>query len=187
MESGDGNGDKSNERSDSFDAASASATTDPNNPSADSDTLEEPFASLAPHLHKIIALLHQPQPEVRVQFGKSQPFGETRMKVVELTLVLLRSRLAGVDKQLSELRVLALMLESFFLYPWNNMLHGLVESIVRTVLDSDSEVLRHALFVDGELVERFVAAYERSEREAKEKSGYRLGYMGPPAAHQYGH
>ena len=48
----------------------------------------------------------------------------------------------------------------------------------RTVLDSDSEVLRHALFVDGELVERFVAAYERSEREAREKNGYRLGYMG---------
>ena len=178
VESGD-NGDKQHERSDSFDgensaAGNAAAAT----PSADSDALEEPFSSLAPHLHKIIALLHQPQPEVRVQFGKSQPFGETRMKVVELTLVLLRSRLAGVDAQLSELRVLALMLESFFLYPWNNMLHGLVESIVRTVLDSDSDVLRHALFVDGELVDRFVSAYERSEKEAKEKGGYRLGYMG---------
>ena len=140
--------------------------------------LEEPFASLQPHLHKIIALLHQPQAEVKVQFGKSQPFGETRMKVVELTLVLLRSRLPAVDRQLSELKVLSLMLESFFLYPWNNMLHGLVESIVRTVLDSESEVLRHSLFVDGELVDRFVAAYERSERESTEKGGYRLGYMG---------
>ena len=140
--------------------------------------LEEPFLSLQPHLHKIIALLHQPQAEVKVQFGSSQPFGETRMKVVELTLVLLRSRLPAVDRQLSELHVLSLMLESFFLYPWNNMLHGLVESIVRTVLDSESEVLRHSLFTDGQLVDRFVAAYERSEREQSEKGGYRLGYMG---------
>ena len=144
----------------------------------ESAPLEEPFLSLQPHLHKIIALLHQPQPEVRVQFGRSQPFGETRMKVVELTLVLLRSRLAAVDRQLSELKVLSLMLESFFLYPWNNMLHGLVESIVRTVLDSESDVLRHSLFVDGELVDRFVAAYERSDKESREKGGYRLGYMG---------
>ena len=140
--------------------------------------LVEPFASLQPHLHKIIALLHQPQAEVKVQFGSSQPFGETRMKVVELTLVLLRSRLPAVDRQLSELKVLSLMLESFFLYPWNNMLHGLVESIVRTVLDSESDVLRQSLFVDGELVDRFVNAYERSEREETEKGGYRLGYMG---------
>ena len=172
VESGD------NSNSGSGDSGTASADAGSSSSSSSSSTLEEPFLSLAPHLSKIIALLHQAQPEVAVQFGKSQPFGETRMKVVELTLVLLRSRLLLVDCQLSELRVLALMLESFFLYPWNNMLHGLVESIVRTVLDSDSDVLRQALFVDGELVERFVRAYERSEREAAEKGKYRLGYMG---------
>ena len=38
------------------------------------------------------------------------------------------------------------MLQDCFLaYPWNNMLHGLVESILRTVIDSDSEVLKKSV------------------------------------------
>lgn len=144
----------------------------------DDGELEEPFASLAPHLHRIIALLEQPQQEVRVQFGNSQPFGETRMKVVELTLVLLRSRLSAVDAQLADLRVLSLMLDALFDYPWNNMLHGLIESIVRTVLESESPVLRKALFEDTNLTDRFIDAYHRGEAAGAKQGGYRLGYMG---------
>ena len=113
-----------------------------------------------PHLHEIISLLNIPQPNVPVQFGRAEPFGETRMKVVELTLVLLRSRLELVDKALAELNVLSLMLDCFFNYPWNNMLHGLVESIIRTVLDSESKILIDALFDKGKLVQKFIQAYD---------------------------
>jgi hypothetical protein len=133
--------------------------------SAEEQPKEEPFLSLMPHLHKIIQLLNQPHAPVKVQFGRAEPFGETRMKVVELTLVLLRSRLASVNEALADLDVLSLLLEAFFRYPWNNMLHGLVESIIRTVLDSDSKVLMAALFDKAQLVQKFIAAYDAGDEQ----------------------
>lgn len=103
----------------------------------------EPFLSLLPHLHKIIALLHNSVPDkTAAQFGKFVPFGETRMKVVELSLVLLRSHLSVVDNKMMELNVIAIMIDMFFAHPWNNMLHGLVESIIRSIMESESAQLK---------------------------------------------
>ena len=142
------------------------------------DLMEEPFTTLLPHLPKLMNLLKDDHTTdnttdsassppltlslhtTRTQFGQAKPFGETRMKVVELCLVLFRSHVPKVDTILIQQSVLSTLLQSFFAYPWNNMLHGLVESIIRTVLDSDSAELRQSLIEDGQMVEKFVKAFE---------------------------
>jgi hypothetical protein len=128
--------------------------------------------------------------ELKTQFGAlNPPFGETRMKAVELLLVprllLTSSPVApdfslplaicagAVPQQLPQdqrrsgqaegypsrsgdspcitlaprLALISFVVsqECFLAYPWNNMLHGLVESILRTVIDSDSEVLKKSV------------------------------------------
>jgi hypothetical protein len=83
---------------------------------------------------------------MRTQFGAlNPPFGETRMKVVELLLVLVRSNYPRMNEELAKLKALAPVLDCFLAFPWNNMLHGLVESILRTILDSDSEALKRGV------------------------------------------
>jgi len=42
------------------------------------------------------------------------------------------------------------------------MLHGLVESIIRTILDTDSLVLKQSCFTDGKLVTRVLDAYAKN-------------------------
>jgi len=58
------------------------------------------------------------------------------------------------------------------------MLHGLVESIIRTILDTDSLVLKQSCFADGKLVTRVLDAYSKNAQNVKGKKACRLGYMG---------
>lgn len=114
-----------------------------------------------------------------MQYGElSPPFGETRMKAVELVLVLFRSNYPEISAKLLELRVLPTIMDLFFEYEWNNMLHGLVESIIRTILDSRSEDLKTALFEQAGLVTRFLEAYGKNADAVAAPKGCRLGYMG---------
>jgi len=100
------------------------------------------------------------------------------MKAVELFLVLFRSNYPEVNKELARLQVISFIMDLFFHYEWNNMLHGLVESIIRTILDTDSLVLKQSCFHDGKLSQRVFDAYSKNAEHVKKRRGCRLGYMG---------
>jgi len=159
--------------------------------------LGEPFISLMPHLPRILDLL-QPDPAAASSSSSSaaasgslspsapmpiqgvlggSAFGSLRMKVVELCLVLARSRSALIDRELARLGVAGTMLRVFFAYPWNNLLHGLVESIVTSALEEPDSALTRALFAEGALVDSFERAWASNE-DAQAKGQMRRGYMG---------
>jgi hypothetical protein len=83
-----------------------------------------------------------------------------------------------VNKELAALNVISYIIDLFFKFEWNNMLHGLVESIIRTILDTDSLILKQSCFVSGRLVDRVLEAYAKNAEAVKAKKGCRLGYMG---------
>lgn len=148
--------------------------------SENASALPEPFHSLVPHLPAILRLLSSEQPaEESWSYGRGRAFGETRLKVVELILVLVRCKVSSVETIFRSERLLDQLLGAFVAYPWNNMLHGLVESIIRTVLEflTDTE-LKPALFIDARLADRVVDAYEANEAVCARGPGFRLGYMG---------
>lgn len=107
------------------------------------------------------------------------PFGALRMKIVELILVLSRSRLRVIDQLLVQLHVPCTILQVFFRYPWHNLLHGLAENIITTALDDPESPFAAALFdpQSGNLVSAYLSAYERNTR-LMAAGGMRLGYMG---------
>ena len=101
------------------------------------------------------------------------------MKVVELILVLVRCKVVEVEEIFKEEQLLGKLLDAFVKYPWNNMLHGLVESIIRTILEFLQDTcLKPALFASANLAGRVIAAYEKNEEATKKGKGFRLGYMG---------
>jgi hypothetical protein len=163
-------------------------------PSATPDVvrLGEPFLSLLLHLPRILDLLLPSSVDSPASSSSSSapsaplsvpgvlgsaPFGSLRMKVVELCLVLARSGSVIVDQRLAELGVAQRLCAVWFAYPWNNLLHGLVESIVSSALEEPDAALTKAFWTDGLLVETLVAGYERNEEQVRSKK-MRFGYMG---------
>jgi len=81
-----------------------------------------------------------------------------------------------------------MMLRVFFAYPWNNLLHGLVESIATSALEEPQSALTQAFFaghaqaaLEGPsgpgLVDSFIGAWEANEA-AVAGGEMRRGYMG---------
>jgi len=104
--------------------------------------------------------------------------GIGRLRVVELVVVLVQCRHAGVEAALVEHGVLPLCLDLFFAFPWSNMLHSLVEHVAIAVVEGGSEPLQLCLLRDGNLIARVVEAYAADEEQRKGAKKGRLGYMG---------
>jgi len=131
--------------------------------------------------------------ELKTQYGTLKPpFGATRLKIIELMLALITCDLREVQNAVVENRVLITTFEMFFLFPWNNMLHGIVESMVLTILgdqeegDEDDEdggvrsysMLKKDIFGKVLLLKLICQAWETNAKAIQERKGSRLGYMG---------
>jgi serine/threonine-protein phosphatase 6 regulatory subunit 3 len=132
-------------------------------------------------LPRLLELLQRPVRASRIptSYGQTlQPFGETRLMVVGLVLALLSTNRLPVVRVLSERRVLATVLDLFFEYKWNNMLHNLVLQLVRTALESPHVDAKLALVRDARFAERCAAVFESLEAEGKRARTFRPGYLG---------
>lgn len=76
---------------------------------------------------------------LKTQYGElNPPFGSTRLRIVELMLALVTSELFEVYDALVKHNVLLGVFEMFFAFHWNNMLHGVVESMILTILGNST-------------------------------------------------
>ncbi|GJJ12305.1 hypothetical protein Clacol_006546 [Clathrus columnatus] len=82
-----------------------------------------------------------------------------------------------------ELNVVSTLLDFFFLYPWNNFLHGTVYDFIHQILtgrvdDGFNRDLIIFLFRDAKLFDRIIAGHEENDTRCRQDKGVRLGYMG---------
>jgi hypothetical protein len=139
-------------------------------------------------LPRLVHLLAaSPQCELKTQYGSLKPpLGPTRLKVVELVTALVQAEVTLacdnlVCPNLVQLDILSRVLDLFFQYHWNNLLHGFCEAMVHTVLDQSnptSRMLQQALLGSGRALRRFVDGYTANARAVASPKGGRLGYMG---------
>ncbi|CAM6036644.1 unnamed protein product [Sphagnum compactum] len=120
-------------------------------------------------------------------YGQLQPpLGIHRLKIVEFIAVLLRTNSEGARKELISSGAIQLVLKLFFDYPFNNMLHHQVESIVSSCLESNNQALLDHLFQDCDFVTRLLAADESpyvpetqlESKPTKTKSPTKIGSLG---------
>ncbi|KAF5373617.1 hypothetical protein D9758_000980 [Tetrapyrgos nigripes] len=88
-----------------------------------------------------------------------------------------------LKKRFLDLRVLGMLLDLFFEFPWNNFLHNAVYDIFHQILtghvDSGyNKELAISLFRDAKLMHRIVEGQKRNDEEVSKPKGVRLGYMG---------
>lgn len=114
------------------------------------------------------------------------PLGNTRLHVIKLIAALISTHNPKVNKQLSELGTIQVMLDLFFRYTWNNFLHTQVEKCLALALNAEltpsqetgDNTLLLNIFVKCRLLQRILTAWKENEVEQSEKGGCRRGYMG---------
>ncbi|CAI6003313.1 unnamed protein product [Closterium sp. NIES-65] len=114
------------------------------------------------------------------------PLGIHRLKIVEFIGVLLGTNSELVRLELVRLGGVRTCLDLFFRFHFNNFLHHHVERMVMAILESGSSLLLDHLFVECDMLNRIMTAYDdphapdsRPEpRAASARVPARSGYMG---------
>lgn len=139
-----------------------------------------------PDLHDL--LLNPPQKSpIKMTCGVvDPPLGNTRLHVIKLIAALISTHNSKVNKQLSELGTIQVLLDLFFRYTWNNFLHTQVGKCLALALNAEltpsqetgDNTLILNIFVKCRLLQRILTAWKENEIEQSEKGGCRRGYMG---------
>ncbi|XP_064193173.1 serine/threonine-protein phosphatase 6 regulatory subunit 3-like isoform X1 [Anguilla rostrata] len=124
------------------------------------------------------------------------PVGNARLHVVRLVASLLQANTPTISQELIRLNTVAVILDMYFKYIWNNFLHVQVEICIAVILaippsrsegsqtgtDQDqvpvweNQLVTH-LFQECHLIQRILDAWSSNEKEQAE-GGRRRGYMG---------
>jgi len=138
-------------------------------------------------LARLYRLLYKPPsnlpPSITTSNAVISPLGPFRLKCVDLALALVKLNYQLIDSALIEHRVIARCVDLFFQYKWNNILHCVVESMAKFILESKPSYMCLYLLRDCQLLDRVLQAQqneeqERSMKEKKEQKVPHLGYMG---------
>jgi len=110
--------------------------------------------------------------------GKIQPFGEKRLRILDLFQRVVRLKYESVERKLIQLQIFPLFLNLFFTNYWNNFLHEKIEKMISTILTDDCTQLQMELLNEFKLVEKILTAVQENEAQLLKPKGIRRGYMG---------
>mmetsp|Transcript_8390 Transcript_8390/g.25216 ORF Transcript_8390/g.25216 Transcript_8390/m.25216 type:complete len:697 (+) Transcript_8390:32-2122(+) len=106
-----------------------------------------------------------------------EPLGWTRLKIIDFLIACLKRGCEDTVQTLDDNDVPDILLDLFFKYEWNSMLHHMVASAIVHALESDAEVAQTA-WMRVDIVKRLIAKWneEKVEREkSDERQEYRSG------------
>ncbi|KAL0479192.1 SIT4 associated protein [Acrasis kona] len=126
---------------------------------------------------QVIASRHADFKHLLKQSPPNQPnvLGEIRLKTVEHYHSLYRLK---VDQVMRDVELMNDLLDLFFTFAFNNLLHCNVFGILQIILESEHEDLKLSVIKDSNLLNRLLQAHEQNEAALKEPKGFRKGYMG---------
>jgi hypothetical protein len=127
---------------------------------------------------KAILAINSSNEVISTTMGEIEPLGFARLKVLELVSVLSQSNYQCVDNVLMEKDMFSLVLDLFFHFRWNNVLHAHVVSMIRRGLEGANEDIKEHLLKHARLPKRIVDAEKENTDALKEPRGVRRGYMG---------
>lgn len=147
--------------------------------------------TIIPRLKDFHNLLLDPphKPSIKTTAGVlDPPVGMTRLQVAKLLAAMVGTNNVAVNKEITDLGTVEVLLDLFFKYTWNNFLHTQVEKCIAFALnseltctnsdDSQAYVLLSHVFVQCKLLQRILDAWEDNDTKQSKPGGVRCGYMG---------
>lgn len=88
--------------------------------------------------------------EFNTSFGETlKPFGVGRIKVMEVICTLVKIQKPQINQALAESQLFKILLELFSKYPYNNILHNLIDKIISATLTNGDKNLIEKLFKEA--------------------------------------
>jgi len=115
---------------------------------------------------------------IQTTVGKIRPFGEKRLRILDLFNRVVRLKYESVERNLVQLQIFPLLLDLFFNNFWNNFLHEKIEKMISAILTDDCTQLQIELIDKSKLVEKILTAVQENEAQLLKPKGIRRGYMG---------
>ncbi|KAJ8902270.1 hypothetical protein NDN08_006677 [Rhodosorus marinus] len=108
-----------------------------------------------------------------------EPLGSTRLKVVEFFTTCMKQGKEMTILALDDAEVAECLLDLFFQYEWNNMLHHLVTSAVVHALESEQEAAQ-AAWLKGDVIGRIISKWNEESQNSdgnQHPAGGHLGHL----------
>ncbi|GAB4825421.1 hypothetical protein Ancab_008294 [Ancistrocladus abbreviatus] len=86
------------------------------------------------------------------------PLGKHRLKIVEFIAVLFKAGTEAAEEELVNSGTIKRIIDLFFEYPYNNVLHHHVENIISSCLESKKSATLDHLFQDSDLISKMLQA-----------------------------
>ncbi|MED6136644.1 hypothetical protein PIB30_057827 [Stylosanthes scabra] len=86
------------------------------------------------------------------------PLGKHRLKIVEFMAVILKTGNEVAENEMANSGIIRRVIDLFFEYPFNNLLHHHVESIILSCLESRNDAIVDHLLLECDLIGRVVSA-----------------------------
>ena len=126
--------------------------------------------------------------KLKLPSGEIEIFGRIRLKIVEMFLEILSTlplnkNCDKIVKNFKEIGIISHLIDSFFKYEQNNLLHELIVKIVKEIFTEDYEKSPFEPFIDEilkdfNLRQRIVEAQRENDSKVQRPRGNRLPYMG---------
>lgn len=126
--------------------------------------------------------------KLKLPSGEIEIFGRIRLKIVEMFLEILSTlplnkNCDKIVKNFKEIGIISHLIDSFFKYEQNNLLHELIVKIVKEIFTEDYEKSPFEPFIDEilkdfNLRQRIVEAQRENDSKVQRPRGNRLTYMG---------
>ncbi|KAL4471108.1 hypothetical protein ABPG72_006489 [Tetrahymena utriculariae] len=145
---------------------------------------EKLFAQYIPSLVKFISCKPQGSAHTTSYGAEIVPFGIGKLKVVDLISHIFKSENKELISQLAQNGCFKILLELMIEYPWNNLLHVLVEKIVNEGIsiscNGANDIVKNELFGTSFNLLEFIAdkSEEELSRPGKLTREIRQGYIG---------
>ncbi|CAK8576226.1 unnamed protein product [Lathyrus sativus] len=117
------------------------------------------IGAMLPRLGDLLVLLNVSSDDkvLPTTYGELRPpLGKHRLKIVEFIAELLKTRNEVAEKELVNSGTIGRIVDLFFEYPFNNLLHHHIESIILSCLESKADAIVDHLLQGCDLIGRFL-------------------------------